>query len=54
VQPVSSDQFPMRAKRPNYSVLDNRRFRSEGFADMRHWREALAEYIRGRSAAGLK
>ena len=54
VQPVSSDQFAMRAKRPNYSVLDNRRFRSEGFTDMRHWREALADYIRGRSAAGLK
>jgi dTDP-4-dehydrorhamnose reductase len=54
VQPVSSDQFPAKAKRPNYSVLDNRRFRSEGFEDMRPWREALADYIRGRSAAGLK
>jgi dTDP-4-dehydrorhamnose reductase len=54
VQPVTSDQFPMKAKRPNYSVLDNKKFRSEGFADMRHWREALADYIRGRSAAGLK
>jgi dTDP-4-dehydrorhamnose reductase len=54
VQPVSSDQFPAKAKRPDYSVLDNRRFRSEGFRDMRPWREALADYIRGRSAAGLK
>lgn len=54
VRPVSSDQFPAKAKRPNYSVLDNRRFRSEGFADMRHWREALADYMRGRSDAGLK
>ena len=54
VQPVTSDQFPAKARRPSYSVLDNLKFRSEGFADMRHWREALAAYIRGRSAAGLK
>jgi dTDP-4-dehydrorhamnose reductase len=54
VLPVTSDQFQAKAKRPDYSVLDNRRFRSEGFADMRPWREALADYIRGRSAAGLK
>jgi dTDP-4-dehydrorhamnose reductase len=54
VQPVSSSEFPAKAKRPNYSVLDNRRFRSEGFEDMRHWREAIADYIRGRSDAGLK
>jgi dTDP-4-dehydrorhamnose reductase len=54
VQPVTSDQFPAKAKRPNYSVLDNRKFRSAGFEDMRHWTEALADYIRGRSDAGLK
>lgn len=54
LRPVTSDQFPAKAKRPYYSVLDNRRFRSEGFEDMRHWRETLADYIRGRSVAGLK
>jgi dTDP-4-dehydrorhamnose reductase len=54
VQPVTSDQFRLKARRPSYSVLDNRRFRTEGFEDMRHWREALADYIRGRDAAGLQ
>jgi dTDP-4-dehydrorhamnose reductase len=50
VVPVTSDHFPAKAKRPWYSVLDNRRFRDEGFGDLRHWREALRAYIRGRAA----
>jgi dTDP-4-dehydrorhamnose reductase len=54
VRPVTSDQFPVKAKRPDYSVLDNRRFRSEGFDDMRPWQEALAAYIRGRSFHSLR
>ncbi len=50
--PVTSDAFPTRAKRPNYSVLDNRRLRDAGFPDLPHWREALGCYIGGRAAAG--
>ena len=49
--PVSSDAFPMRAKRPNYSVLDNLRLRSNGFSEMPEWREALHCYIAGRRPA---
>lgn len=52
VTAVTSDAFPMKAKRPTYSVLDNANFRAAGFDDMRHWREALADYIRGRAQAG--
>lgn len=52
VHPVSSDEFRAKAKRPDYSVLDNKRFRDLGFEDLRHWKEALAEYIAGREAAG--
>jgi len=52
VTPVTSDAFPTRAKRPNYSVLDNRRLRDSGFSDLPHWREALGCYIGGRAAAG--
>lgn len=52
LQPVSSDEFRAKAKRPDYSVLDNKRFRELGFEDLRHWKEALAEYIAGREAAG--
>jgi dTDP-4-dehydrorhamnose reductase len=54
VEPVASGEFRMKAKRPTYSVLDNRHFRDAGFADMRHWRESLAEYVQGRKAAGLQ
>ncbi len=48
VVPVASSEFPQKAKRPDYSVLENRKYRAAGFPDMLHWREALAEYIRGR------
>jgi dTDP-4-dehydrorhamnose reductase len=53
VRPVTSDHFRAKAKRPRYSVLDNRRFREEGFEDLRPWREALQDYIRGRAGSGL-
>ncbi len=49
---VSSDAFPTRARRPNYSVLDNHRLRSNGFPDLPDWRDALGRYIAGRAAAG--
>jgi dTDP-4-dehydrorhamnose reductase len=54
VHPVSSDQFRAKARRPSYSVLDNHCFRAAGFRDMRHWREAVGEYVQGRKAAGLE
>lgn len=52
VQAVTSDQFRAKAKRPDYSVLDNKRFRELGFEDLRHWKEALRNYIAGRETAG--
>jgi dTDP-4-dehydrorhamnose reductase len=54
VQPVTSDHFRAKAKRPQYSVLDNQKFRAEGFEDLRSWKEALQDYIRGRAASGLQ
>lgn len=54
VIPVASSEFPMKARRPSYSVLENRHFQDAGFQDLRHWRESLAAYLRGRAAAGLK
>jgi dTDP-4-dehydrorhamnose reductase len=50
--PVTSAAFTTRAKRPNYSVLDNGRLRDAGYSDLPHWREALECYIGGRAAAG--
>lgn len=52
ITPVDSSAFPTKARRPQYSVLDNQRLRSEGFEDLPHWRESLARYIAGRAAAG--
>jgi dTDP-4-dehydrorhamnose reductase len=51
LEPVTSDHYRLKARRPEYSVLDNRRFREEGFEDLRPWRAALEDYIRGRAAA---
>ena len=45
VVPCSSVNFPTRAKRPTYSVLTNTKT-----APMRHWREALEEYLKYRKA----
>ena len=38
--PCTSHEFPRKAKRPKYSVLVNTKT-----SPMRHWREALAEYL---------
>jgi dTDP-4-dehydrorhamnose reductase len=51
VLPVTSDQFPAKARRPAYSVLDNQRFRALGFEDLRHWKDALRAYLERRGAA---
>lgn len=43
--PVTSDEFPTKARRPGYSVLDNKGLRDAGISDMRPWQEALQEYL---------
>jgi len=50
--PVTSAEFPLKAKRPNYSVLDNQRLRAQGFDEMPEWHAALERYVKGRAAAG--
>jgi dTDP-4-dehydrorhamnose reductase len=46
------DQRP--ARRPAWSVLDNRRLREDGFPPMPHWREALRRYIRSLAEQELR
>ncbi len=46
INPVDSSKFPRPAKRPAYSVLNSSMMRLEGFSEFRHWRDALAEYLR--------
>jgi len=46
VIPVTSDEYPQKATRPGFSVLDNHRLRLLGMDDMRNWQEALKDYMR--------
>jgi dTDP-4-dehydrorhamnose reductase len=43
--PIASDQYPQKARRPGYSVLDNYHLRLLGVDDMRPWQEALKDYL---------
>lgn len=52
VEPVPTSAYPRPAKRPGYSVLDNARFDTEVGPPLRHWREALAEYMTQLAARG--
>lgn len=45
VIPISSADYPTRARRPSYSVLDNFQSRLLGLSNMRHWKEALNDYF---------
>lgn len=41
VQPITTDQYPLPAPRPAYSVLSDRAWREAGLTPMPHWRDAL-------------
>lgn len=45
VNPCTTEDFPRPAPRPKYSVLDHMGLRLNGFEEMRHWRDALREFI---------
>jgi dTDP-4-dehydrorhamnose reductase len=45
VVPITSDQYPQKARRPRYSVLDNSHLRLLGMDDIRPWPEALKDYL---------
>ena len=45
VTPVSSDQYPQKARRPHYSALDSYHIRLLGMGEMRSWQEALRDYM---------
>ena len=47
VIPCTSEEYPTRAMRPRYSVLDNNRV-SAAFGGMAPWQEALDRYLRAR------
>jgi len=45
VQPISTAEYPTPARRPAYSVLENRRWLECGQPPLRPWREAVAEFV---------
>ena len=47
VTPCTSEEYPTRAMRPRYSVLDNAKA-SAAFGGMAPWQEALDRYLRAR------
>ncbi len=44
--PTTSDSYKTPATRPRYSVLENARLKELGLNHMRHWRDALAAYLK--------
>lgn len=47
VRSVPTSQFPRPARRPTYSALEGRALRLNGFAELRPWREALKDCMKG-------
>jgi len=45
VHPVTSDEFPTRAARPEYSVLSNQKLSEAVSGCPEHWNDALKEYL---------
>ena len=48
ISPTTTEEFGAKARRPKYSVLDNLNLRKIGLTDLRDWKEALKDYIKGR------
>lgn len=45
VIPITSGQFPQKARRPHYSVLDNCHLRLLGWPALQPWQDALRDYL---------
>lgn len=52
--PCSTDEFPRPAHRPANSVMEHLSIRTNGFQDLRPWREGLKEFLRHWSAVESK
>lgn len=46
VIPCSTNEFPRPAPRPGYSLMDHLSIRTNGFNDLRNWREGLKGFLK--------
>ena len=46
VNPISSDQYPVKAKRPSNSRLDKQKLIDNGFKPLPVWQDALTRYLK--------
>lgn len=49
LNPVNSDAFLTKAKRPNYSVLDKQKIRDTFDLNIPHWRDSLKECLKNKN-----
>ncbi|MBP1991131.1 dTDP-4-dehydrorhamnose reductase [Paenibacillus eucommiae] len=45
VNPIKTSEFPRPAPRPSNSILEHTAIRTNQFSDLRHWKEALKQYL---------
>ncbi|OLS37825.1 dTDP-4-dehydrorhamnose reductase [Bacillus sp. MRMR6] len=45
VNPLTTEQFPRPAARPEYSVLSKRKIEEQGLTPLRDWKDALTAYL---------
>lgn len=46
VKPITSDELNRAARRPKFSVLENGVWKLQGWKPLRHWKEALKDYLK--------
>jgi dTDP-4-dehydrorhamnose reductase len=46
VNPITTDEFPRPAPRPKYSVLGHLALKTNGFLEIRHWRDGLKDFMK--------
>ena len=45
VKPLTTEEYPTPAKRPEYSVLSHEKWNNSGFKPLRNYKDALEEYL---------